>query len=262
MARNETIHSFASTLDRLAGKPAPATIVELIFNRAWLAVLLLCAGMTVAAHAQQYYVVDCTGANPNAIPTINLAVQNAAPGSYIVITGPCNENVVINNALNLNVGAYYGSTVTINGSISVTGSNTIFLYGLNVTNPSGDAFSITSSHNVTLWTSTGNGNLGHGLTAQNLSDVAVWGPGSFDNNGSEGILVNGAAIVALSTWGGPIDISNNHGSGVWMSSGSLFSSLGNTTIENNGNFPGAVPQQRDRKRRLQVEPLWSYLPSQ
>ena len=53
------------------------------------------------------------------------------------MTGTCNENVNITNAVNVNVGAAYGSTipVTINGNISVIGSNAAFLYGLNVTTP-------------------------------------------------------------------------------------------------------------------------------
>jgi hypothetical protein len=152
MTRNETIRFFAHKWYGLAGKLFPATIAGLIFNRIWLAMLLVCSGMTVAAYAQPYYTVDCSGALPGSYPTINSALQVAGPGSYVIIASPCSENVAINNASNLNVGAYSGSTVNINGSISITGSNSVFLYGLNVTNALGDAYTITSSHNVTLWT--------------------------------------------------------------------------------------------------------------
>jgi Right handed beta helix region len=241
MTSNMTIRPFAHTIYRLAGKLFPATVAGLIFNRIWLA-MLLCAGMTVAAHAQSYYTVDCTGANPNAFPTITSALQVAGPGAYVIIASPCSENVVISNLSNLNVGAYYGSTVNINGSITITGSNSVFLYGLNVTNASGNAFTVTSSHNVTLWTCTGNGSSGNGLSAQNLSDITVNGPGSFDNNGSEGINLNSNSVLGVSTWGGPVDISNNQSQGVVVGSGSLFSSLGNTTIKNNQITPGAPPR--------------------
>ena len=131
-----------------------------------------------------YYFVDCSGANPNDYSTIGAALAVAGPGSYVLITGTCNENVNISNAWNLNVGAFYNSAATINGNVSITSSNSVFLYGLNVTNPSGDAFDISGSHNVTLWTCTGNGNHGSGLSANHLSYVIVEGPGSFDNNGT------------------------------------------------------------------------------
>ncbi len=240
MTSNKAIRLFAHTIYRLAGKLFPATVAGLIFNRIWLA-MLLCAGMTVAAHAQSYYTVDCSGANPYAFPTITSALQVAGPNSYVVIAGPCSENVVISNASNLNVGAYYGSTVSINGSISVVGSNTVFLYGLNVNNPSGTAFTIDSSLNVTLWTCTGSGNANTGITAQNLSEVQLWGPGSFDNNGNGGISLSGNSILTVSTWGGPMDISNNQWQGVGLNDGSLFTSLGGTTIENNISPSGAAP---------------------
>jgi hypothetical protein len=241
MPRLETIRSFRRNLYRLAERLLPATITGLIFNRTWLAMLLVCTGLTAVAHAQSYYTVDCSGALPGSYPTIASALQVAEPGAYVIIANPCSENVVINNASNLNVGAYYGSTVNINGSISITSSNSVFLYGLNVTNALGDAFTISSSHNVTLWTCMGNGNLGHGLTAQNLSDVIVDGPGSFDNNGNGGISLSGNTILSILTWGGPVDISNNQWQGVGLNDGSLFTSLGSTTIQNNISPPGAAP---------------------
>jgi hypothetical protein len=213
-----------------------------ILSRLWLLMPVLCGFFAATAQGQSY-LVDCSGVLPNTYPSITSALQVAGPGSYVVIASPCNENVVISNASNLNVGAFYGSTVNINGSVSITASNSVFLYGLNVTNPLGDAYTVTSSHNVTLWTSTGNGNLGHGLLARGLSDVSVWGPAQFDNNGTEGIYLSDGSVVGFSTWGGPADISNNHGSGVWLSYGSVFSTLGNTTIESNVTYPGASPGQ-------------------
>jgi hypothetical protein len=149
--------------------------------------------------------------------------------------------VAINSALNLNIGAWYGQTASINGNVSIFGSSSVFLYGLNVTNPSGDGFDITSSHAVTLDTCTGNGNLLFGLSAGGGSDVTIQGPSSFDNNGSQGINLSANAIFTINSWGGPTDISNNRGPGVWLTAGSVFWTEGSTTIENNANLPGVTP---------------------
>jgi hypothetical protein len=215
---------------------------EMILNGISLPFLILCACLTVSAPArgQAHYFVDCSGTNPNDYPTIDSALAVAGPGSYVIVTGTCNENVNITNAWNLNVGAFYGSTATINGNVSVTASNSVFLYGLNVTNPAGDAFDINSSHNVTLWTCTGNGSTGVGISAASLSYVTVDGPGSFDNNSNAGINVGGNSV--LNIWGGdgPVDISGNHGPGVAVGDGAMFQTLGNTTITNNIDIPGGV----------------------
>lgn len=206
----------------------------------WL-LLMMIAGWAATAQAQTYYFVDCTGSNPSDYPTITAALSVAGPNSDIVVTGPCNETVNISDASNLNLGAQFGQTATINGTINITASNTVFLYGLNVTSQTGNAFNIASSHDVTLWTCTGNGNHALGMSAANLSDVTIDGPGSFNNNGTGGIEVNSNAVVEIQTWGGPVEISNNTGPGVWMSDGSLFQTIGLTTIENNTNPPGAFP---------------------
>ena len=195
-------------------------------------------GLAVAAHAQSYYYVDCSGTNPNDYSTIGAALAVAGPNSYVIVTGTCHENVTISNAWNLNLGAAYGQTATLTGGVSVTGSNSVFLYGLNVTNPSGDAFNITSSHNVTLWTCTANGNNGGGLTVHNLSDVTVDGPGSFDDNGGGGFSASDNSFLTVLALGGPVDISGNHGPGVGVGGGAEFETLGNTTIDNNINVPG------------------------
>jgi hypothetical protein len=220
-------------------RPTPAHTLSLLCRRV---LLLLAAALAVAtgAHAQSYYYVDCSGANPADFPTISAALAVAGPNSYILVTGTCNENVSITNASNLSVGAFYGSTATIHGHVSITASNSVFLYGLNVTNPAGNGFDIASSHNVTLWTCIANGNAGVGLSANTMSDVAVQGPASFDSNGASGIDVAFHSVLNVLAWGGPVDISGNHGAGVGVGDGGLFQTLGNTTIENNINIPGGV----------------------
>ena len=219
--------------------PNPALTVSILCRRV---LLLLVAALTVttAAHAQSYYFVDCSGANPADFSTISAALAVAGPNSYILVTGTCNENVSITNASNLNLGAFYGSTAPIHGNVSITASNSVFLYGLNVTNPAGDGLDIASSHNVTLWTCRGNGSSGAGLSVNTLSDVLVEGPGSFDSNGAAGISASFHSVVSVLNWGGPLDISNNHGQGVVVGDGALFETLGNTTIENNINTSTAI----------------------
>jgi len=212
-----------------------------IGSRLWLFLVIAALCLTATAKAQQYYFVDCTGVNSWEYPSITSALGVAGPGSIILVTGPCNENVAINSALNLNIGAWYGQTASINGNVSIFGSSAVFLYGLNVTNPSGDGFDITSSHVVTLDTCTANRNLLFGLSAGGGSDVTIQGPSSFDNNGSEGINLYSNAIFTINSWDGPTDISNNRGPGVWLTASSVFWTEGSTTIENNANLPGVTP---------------------
>jgi hypothetical protein len=160
----------------------------------WLLILIVTFCFTAAARGQQYYYVDCSGANPSYYPTITSALQVAGPGSIVLVTGTCTENVAINSTSNLNIGAWYGQTANIVGSVSILGSSSIYLYGLNATNPAGNGFNITSSHAVTLDTCTANGNQLYGLAASGGSDVTVQGPSAFDNNGSQGINLGSNAI--------------------------------------------------------------------
>jgi hypothetical protein len=62
----------------------------------------------IASHAQ--LLVDCSGTNPYAYPSINAALPNAGPGSSIIVTGTCNENVNLQAVNNLNLGSWWGQT--------------------------------------------------------------------------------------------------------------------------------------------------------
>jgi hypothetical protein len=212
-----------------------------IGHRLWFLALIMIVCSTAAARGQQYFYVDCSGANPNDYPTISSALPFTGPGSIVLVTGTCTENVAINSAFNLNIGAWYGQTANIVGSVTVFGSDSVYLYGLNATNPAGNGFNINNSHAVTLDTCTGNGNQLYGLSASGGSDVTVQGPSAFDNNGSQGINLGSNAIFTINSWGGPTDISNNKGPGVWGTGGSVFWTQGSTTIENNANLPGVTP---------------------
>jgi hypothetical protein len=213
-------------------------------NHCWLVTLILFFGFTAAAHGQQYLTVDCSGANPNDYPSITAALANVTgPGYYILVTGTCTENVVVNNAFNISIGAFYGSTANIVGSVTVNESEGVFLYGLIVTNSTANGFLINSSRAVELVGCSANSNQLAGLNAGSLSDVTVVGPATFDNNGTGGVYLGGNTIFQVNDWQGTTDISDNQGPGVWLSTGALFFSLGTTTISNNVSLPvGGVPQ--------------------
>lgn len=196
--------------------------------------LFLWGMLSLAATAAnaQFLIVDCTGADPTAYPSINAALPNATPGSFILVTGPCNENISLNNLSNLNLGAFYGQTAVINGSISISNSQNLFLYGLNVTNSAGDGIVVTNSRGISLNICSSSGNSGRGLNVNGLSDVTIGASGTYSHNANGGMNISGNSMVALVAWAGPVDISNNVGPGVFASQGD-FSSLGPTTINNN-----------------------------
>jgi hypothetical protein len=210
----------------------------------WFVTLILCLTFTASAHGQQYLDVDCSGTNPSDYPTITSALANVAgPGAYILVTGTCTENVVVNNAFNISIGAFYGSTANIVGSVTVNESDGVFLYGLIVTGSTTNGFTFNSSRAVELVGCSAISNQLAGLNAGSLSDVTVVGPATFDNNGTGGVYLGGNTIFQVNDWQGTTDISDNQGPGVWLSTGALFFSLGTTTISNNVSLPvGGVPQ--------------------
>ena len=180
----------------------------------------------------QNLIVDCTGTNTSAYPSINAALLNATPGSFILVTGPCAENVSLYGQNALNLGAYYGQTATINGAISINNSQNVFLYGLNVTNAAGDGISVSNSRGISLNVCSSSGNAGVGLRVGGMSDVTIGASGGFDRNTAGGMNIGGNSLVAVVAWAGPVDISNNGGPGVWASQAN-FSTIGSTTISNN-----------------------------
>jgi hypothetical protein len=200
--------------------------------------LILCPTRTWA----QSLIVDCTGANSSAYPSINAALPNATPGSFILVTGPCTENVSLSGVSGLNLGAFFGQKATINGGISINHSQNVFLYGLNVTNTAGDGFSVSNSRGISLNVCSSNGNAGVGLRVNGMSDVTVGASGVFDHNGNGGINVDSNSLVSLFAFNnGLVDISNNTGPGVWESGSSVFTTLGSTNITSNVSGVGTNP---------------------
>jgi hypothetical protein len=245
--KEDTVRTFAEHSLAHVTRNSTSTSIHRKGSYRWLVTLILFLGFAEVAQGQQYYYVDCSGANASDFHTINSALASVTgPGAYVLVMGTCTETVNISNAQNLNLGAWYGQTANLVGSINVDSSESVFLYGLNVTNPTGNGFNFTSSRGVTLESCTSNQNQSLGLTAESLSEVTIVGPTSFDNNGTGGMQLDNNSIVNINDWqGGSTDISDNQGPGVWLSSGSLFGTLGTTTISNNslpvasGNPPAA-----------------------
>ena len=167
-----------------------------------------------------------------AFASINSALPSVAgPGAFIAVSGSCNENVNLYGASSLNLGAFYGQRAAINGNISITNSQNVYLYGLNVTNGFGDGIDVNSSHSVTLDSCISSGNAGDGLNVGN-ADVTVNAFGTFNNNGNRGITTNNNSYVNVVSWAGTTDISNNQAAALWVGQAN-FSTLGNTHVANN-----------------------------
>ena len=95
--------------------------------------LCILAALFVFPHAAsaQFLVVDCSGLNPFAFPTINSALPFVAgPGAFILVNNTCNESVSLNGVNNLTIVAPFGQTANINGNVSINNSQNVFLGGL------------------------------------------------------------------------------------------------------------------------------------
>ena len=189
----------------------------------------------LSAVGQAQLVVDCTGATPGAFPSINAALPSAGAGTAIfVIAGPCNESLQLAGWTDLFIGTYNGyPNVAINGGINVTDSHGVYFHGLNITSATGDGINVTQSQALIIDSCTSSGNAANGLDLGNASEVLVIAPASFDGNASNGINLYGNSYAQLNSFNGQtIDISNNHGAGVWASQAS-FTTFGLANIANN-----------------------------
>ena len=196
----------------------------------------------------QFLVVDCSGVNPSAFPTINAALAAVTgPGAFILVTGTCNENVNLNGAINLAVAAPFGQTANISGNLSINNSQNVFLGGLNVTNQFGDGIDVTSSRSVVLDSCSSSGNAGNGLSADRTSDIAILPFGTFSNNTGAGISINANSLVSIGSFGGTTEISNNRGSAVGIDR-AVFEAFGGMHMAGNGQV--AIESSSSCKARM------------
>jgi len=205
------------------------------FIGAALLFCLLC--IPSSASAQNVYNVDCSnGTQP--FTTINSVLPLVLSGDYVLVTGTCREDVSLNWLTNVYLGAPWGQTMNLLGSLSISDSQGLFIYGMNITSATTGGIAVHYSHDITINSCASNNNSGYGLLVDGNSAVSVENFGSFSNNSSEGIHVEGASSLSLFGWGGLIDISNNVLAGIYASRGDV-NALGNVRIANNKAVAGS-----------------------
>jgi len=201
--------------------------------RLFTVVALTCFLSTIV-HSQ--VLVDCTGADVTAYPSINAALTANTGPVTMLVTGPCSEYLWIQGRTGITIGAAWGQTVTITGQIVILESQSIYLYGLKVTNPWGSGFDIESSHGIVMDSCTSSNNYDVGMYVGNHANVIIQGTSAFNSNASGGLDIGGNSYVAAYLYDATLDISNNSGPGIFLASGS-FSTLGNTKISGNTTNP-------------------------
>lgn len=209
------------------------------YLRALFAFILPCCLLWLARPASAQYVVDCSGNTPGAYTSINSVLPLVTNGSSILVSGVCNENVSLTGLEGVSLGAQYGQTMNLQGSLTITGSQNLFIYGMNVSNSSGDGIDIENSQGIEIDSCISSGNDGRGIYVDGGSDVSIQDTGSYDNNASSGVYVTGNSLVQLTGWGGLIDISDNLSSGLYAER-SVVSGSENISIDNNQSVPGAI----------------------
>jgi hypothetical protein len=183
------------------------------------------------------FLVDCSGNTPGAYTSINSVVPLLSNGASVSINGPCNENVNISGLSNLWIGGPWGQprATTLQGNLTFNGVQNLFLYGINVTNPSGDGMFINNSYNVALDNCTSSNNGNRGLVIYS-STVYIQDTGAFDNNGSDGINASGSGQLTINGYSGPTSVSNNLGDGIALQDGAMNAG-GALIISNNKANP-------------------------
>src|SRR5215467_1090783 len=173
-------------------KRAMQVAISLIPGRAYLrfAVALAILAVGVAPAFADQFIVDCTGATPGAYTSINAALSVAGPDSMILVTGPCTENVYLSGKTNLFLGAWWGQAANVYGTVNISNSQGVYLYGLNVSNSFADGIFVFSSRSLVLDSCTSNSNSGIGLNAATGSQIAIFAPSAFNNNAHKKINVS------------------------------------------------------------------------
>jgi hypothetical protein len=155
------------------------------------------------------------------------------PNTAIIVTGPCTENVFVSGKTNLFLGSWWGQNTDLSGSASISISEGIYLYGLNIFGSSADGISVSSSRSVVLDSCTSNSNAGVGLSATNGSEIAVLAPSAFNNNAHGGVNLSGNSFLQMTAWNGlPNELNGNAGPGLYATQAS-FATFGHTSFSDN-----------------------------
>ncbi|HXV80035.1 MAG TPA: right-handed parallel beta-helix repeat-containing protein [Candidatus Binatia bacterium] len=174
--------------------------------------------------------------------TLNLAIANLKPGDTLLVSGTCNENVVIGSELS-RITLDGQGTATINGpnpaanTIVVRGSN-ITIRGFTITGGS-RGIQVSRGAEATIDENTIQFTGGQGIQVFNGSSARILN-NTIQNNPEHGIFVVGTSVADIGvtsndqTVPDTNTIQNNGGDGIQVSRGSSARIMGNV-ISNNAS---------------------------
>lgn len=212
---------------------------------ALICLCMLGAPNRAAAQYNQWFTVDCSGNTPGAYPSINSLLPSLTDrsGIYLVPGTACTEAVTLSRFDNIWLGTQVGSTATLNGTLDIEFSDSIFVQSLTMHSPTGDGITVNDSRAVVFDACSSSGNPGNGLFIGGGSSVTVEAYGSYDFNGGAAISAGLNSTLQLLAWGGLLDLSSNSQRGLVIDR-SVFSSFGNVSITNNGGTYGVDMEGR------------------
>ena len=217
------------------------------FGIAALAIGLLCFPVRAAAQYNQTLYVDCSGTNPDpsVYPSINAALYAATDRTAINVQAGtvCNESVYLGDLTDVSI--YSSMGFILNGNLTIQNSRSVYILGVNVTNPYGDGIDVNNSNAVTIEDSSSSNNAGIGPNI-GASDVTVNHIDSFNYNLGGGVVAGMNSALNFSGWwptGAHFELIGNSGAGLRMDR-SVVWFTGSTTISNTvpsvgGTFPDA-----------------------
>jgi hypothetical protein len=209
---------------------------------------ILCLPVHAFAQYNQWLNVDCSPGHPmGTYGSINDALPAVTDHTNIWVTpgSVCNEPVSLSDLTNVGIYTAQGSSFTLNGNLTIQNSRSVYIYGVNVTNPYGDGININNSNAVTIEDSSSSNNPGAGLNI-GASSVTISHIDSFNYNLGGGVIVGSNSSLSFSGWwptGAHFEMIGNAGVGLKMDR-SVVTFSGNTTISNTvpsvgGTFPDA-----------------------
>jgi len=218
-------------------------------NVALVAVLLFSPNPALAQYTH-WLNVNCvlTVDSPPTYASIHAALTAATDrtGIYVYPGSVCNEQASVTNLTNIGIVTDQGSTFKVVGNLSIQSSSSVYIYGAQVSNASGDGIDVSNGKAITLDDCGSSNNSGLGLNL-NASEVTVNHLGIFDYNAGGGVVAGLDSTLYFSGWwpntGVQFEMVGNVGSGLHLDR-SVFESTGNTTIANTvpsggGVFPDA-----------------------
>ncbi len=175
--------------------------------------------------------------------TLQAVVDNALPGDLIVVSGTCNENVLVRND-KVRVFLDGGETATINGvnpnspALDIRGK-AISVDGFTITGGS-SGIEVQRGANAVIDNNVIDSTGGHGVIVNQLA-FAVLTNNTIQNNTGDGVLIkeSAAAHIGFNTGTESVPIANtiqmNSGNGITVSGSSSARVVGNDINHNGGH---------------------------